>query len=61
MNSRGHLLGRTAGGDTALRADPERPVAVPGSTSFVSVTDEGDVYGTLGGNPGTPLLLGCTG
>ncbi|MDX8034410.1 hypothetical protein SK803_29690 [Lentzea sp. BCCO 10_0856] len=61
VNSHGHVLGRANWGGTELWEDPDRSVPVPGSASFVSVTDEGDLYGSLSGSPATPLLLDCAG
>ncbi|WP_434440396.1 hypothetical protein [Lentzea sp. E54] len=63
VNSHGHLLGAAAWGDTQVWETPQRSVPVPAGGTFASLTDEGDVYGTLGADPRTlvPLLLDCAG
>ncbi|MGW6935898.1 hypothetical protein ACWGE0_37985 [Lentzea sp. NPDC054927] len=61
VNSHGHLLGKASWGDTELWENPDRSVPVPVNASFVSVTDEGDLYGTLGTELRTPLMLDCAG
>lgn len=58
VNTHGHLLGKTAWGDTELWADPRGSRPASGVPAYPSLTDEGDIYGTAGTSP---LLLDCTG
>ncbi len=58
VNSRGHVLGKSLWGGTELWESPGRSVPVPGGAPVVSVTDEGDLYGSTGSGP---LLLDCAG
>lgn len=58
VNSHGHVLGKTNGGDTGMWADPVTVRTTTGVPSYPSLTDEGDIYGTSGTSP---LLLNCTG
>ena len=61
VNAHGHVLGRATWGEVELWEDPDHSVPVPVNSSYVSVTDEGDLYGTLGTELSTPLLLDCAG
>jgi hypothetical protein len=66
VNSRGHMLSDDSW-DLHVWFDAESSFRVSHSgksASFVSLTDEDDIYGTLGGglyDPGTPILFNCTG
>jgi len=57
VNSHGHVLSSSPGA-AELWESPDRSYPVPGGSSLVSVTDEGDVYS---GIESSPLLLDCAG
>ncbi|HEX7305794.1 hypothetical protein [Lentzea sp.] len=58
VNSHGHVLARSAWGDTAVFEEPGRGVPVSGGVAFASLTDDGDLYGAVGTSP---VLFECAG